>query len=303
MTEDIKENPITILQNYNLLLETMKIRRSIRNFDDQPLKKQHIDLIEAYLGKEELLIGPLGRGFRIELVIDDELNSKNITTYGYTKNAQAYLLGIATKDKYNLFEVAYVFQGLILYLTIHQIATCWLGGIFHYDQAASHVKLEEEEIIPAISPIGYPGHGPHFFSMVAKRGLKPHKRRPVHTFTWLGDFSTPFKEETDPLLYNALYYGSLAPNAQNKQSWRVLVSKDCKMVHFYVKFKLNGQVHDGFRGYAVPPEYLDIGIFYRHFETFLKSQGIMGQLKLADPGYSDFPEEKMEYIASWTMSI
>jgi hypothetical protein len=120
----------------------------------------------------------------------------------------------------------------------------------------------------------------------------------VEEIAYLGDFGTPFTDQ-EAGIYEAIRLGTLAPNAQNKQSWRIVVSPDHQTMHMYVKFKLKKQVHDNFRGYACPPEYLDIGIFYRQFEFAMKQQGTEGRLEINDPGLP-LPDDQMEYIISWT---
>jgi nitroreductase len=283
-----------------LMLRTILHRRSIRTFENIPLKQEHVELINEYLSREELLKGPFDRSFRIEFIDRGPMKKNaNIGTYGYVKDPQAYLVGMAENDKITLFEIAYVFHGLVLFLTAEGIGTCWLGGIFNQNDVRASIYVAENEIVPAISPIGYIKDGTHLFGKLAKKILKPHKRKPVEEIAFLGDFNTPFNNQQD-LLYDVIYLATLAPSAQNKQSWRVVVSEDYSKVHLYVKFKLKKQIHDRFRGYACPPEYLDIGIFYRHFELAMKSHGINGKLELDDPGL-ELPSDDIEYIISWKM--
>jgi len=289
---------IQFVNDYDRMLETVKRRRSTRTFIDTPLRQEDIDKIKAYLETDILLEGPFGRSFRIEFLQTGAMNENaKIGTYGYLKNPQGFLVGMAENNKMTLFEIAYTFEGLVLYLTSEGIGTCWLGGIFNQDDVRASTYVSDDEIVPAITPLGYKSEKKHFMGKVAKFVLKPHKRRPVDEIAWVGNFDHPFTDESHHL-YQAIYYGTLAPNAQNKQSWRILVSNEGNKVHFFVKFKLKKQVHDNFRGYACPPEYLDIGIFYKHFETCLKAKGIHGKLSQSEPKVS-LPEEGMEYIITW----
>lgn len=303
-TTKIEEN---VLQKCNALfegsdemLQTINVRRSNRTFEDVPLKKEHIDLINEYLSTKELLTGPFGKSFRIEF-IDRGPMKKNahIGTYGYVKDPRGYLVGMSENDMYTLFELAYVFHGLVLFLTNIGIGTCWLGGIFNQKDVRSSTYIAPDEIVPAISPIGYTKDSLHLFGRLAQGVLKSRTRRPVEEIAFLGNFDVSFTDQQS-LLYNAIHFGTLAPNAQNKQSWRIVVSKNQSCVHFYVKFHLKKQVHDGFRGYACPPEYLDIGIFYRQFEIAMNNHEIKGTLEVNDPGLN-LPEEDMEYIITWKM--
>lgn len=284
------------------MINTIKIRRSIRTYQSTPLHEDHVRLIEEYLETDELLKGPFGRKFRIEFLQKSPMEKNmKIGTYGYVKNSQGYLVGLSDDDPLTLFEIAYVFHGLVLLLTSEGVGTCWLGGIFNQDSVRASTFVSDDEIVPAISPVGYRGTSrTHVFGKLAPIILKPHKRMPVEEIAFQGNFDTPFTE-TDHPLHEALYLATLAPSAQNKQSWRVVVSNDLSTVHLYVKFNLKKQVRSGFRGYACPPEYLDIGIFYKQFELAMKYQGIEGSLETDNPGLKT-PHEDMGYVVSWKIS-
>ena len=171
-------------------------------------------------------------------------------------------------------------------------------GIFNQDSVKESTYIAENEIVPAISPLGYVGSsGMHLIGRLAPVILKAKKRHPVEEIAYYKDFKTAFDQTQHPL-YECLHLATLAPSAQNKQSWRPLVSEDYSKIDLYVKFHLKKQVHDKFRGYACPPEYLDTAIFYRQLEYALKSKGITGHLEINDPGF-ELPEDDMEYIITW----
>ncbi|MFW9928001.1 MAG: nitroreductase family protein [Candidatus Thorarchaeota archaeon] len=282
------------------MMQTLQVRRSIRTYDDVPLRQGDIELIKKYLSSEELLTGPFGRKFRIEFLDKGPMkNNASIGTYGYLKNPPAFLVAMAENDKYTLFECAYVFHGLVLFLTYKGLATCWLGGIFNQDDVRATTYVAPDEIVPAISPVGYSGKSFHLFGKLAGVVLKPKNRKPVEQIAFFGTFDKPFTDQQS-IFYDTIHIGTLAPNSQNKQSWRIVVSEDQTRMHMYVKHTLKKQVHDGFRGYACPPEYLDIAIFYRQFEIAMNNKGRKGTLEIADPELK-LPESDWEYIITWKM--
>jgi uncharacterized protein YpiB (UPF0302 family) len=93
-------------------IETMKKRQSVRNFDTQNIKDSHAKRINEYISNEDNLVGPFGSKGRIEFIhVTNNVSDKGIKlgTYGFIKNPQAYLAGVAENSKYSLVEFAYTF--------------------------------------------------------------------------------------------------------------------------------------------------------------------------------------------------
>ena len=158
-------------------------------------------------------------------------------------------------------------------------------------------------IVPAIAFFGYQKENnsgerqKHTFEKLMLKKLKPHKRHPIEEFGFLHDFSTPITEETAGIFTGALNIAKLAPNAQNLQSWRVLV-QDENSIHFYVEKKLMHMVGKGFRKYSCPPEYVENGIFAKHFAIYMEDKGINGQFSVEDPNIL-LPSQDWEYMVTW----
>ena len=73
MNEITINNALHSMLNIGLMMETIKVRRSVRTFQDVSLTDEHIELIKEYLDTEELLKGPLGKEFRIELLLNSAM--------------------------------------------------------------------------------------------------------------------------------------------------------------------------------------------------------------------------------------
>ncbi|WP_083248367.1 nitroreductase family protein [Desulfuribacillus stibiiarsenatis] len=56
----------------------------------------------------------------------------------------------------NLEDIGYTLEQLILYATSKGLGTCWLGGTFTKSSFERMVQLKEHEILPIITPVGYP---------------------------------------------------------------------------------------------------------------------------------------------------
>ena len=290
--------------NMEMLVEAIQERRSIRNYSDKPIPREILDKIHEYTNSKELMSGPFGNNFKI--VVLQKRMDETPGTYGYIKNPPAVLAGVSTYEKYTLFELAYVFHRLVLYLVSQGLQTCWVGASFKHDDIVQAGGVEENEIVPAIAFFGYQIENKngerekHSFEKVMVMKLKPHNRRPFEEFGYFHNFSTPLTEETAGIFAEALNIAKLAPSAQNLQSWRVIVADD-KTIHFYVEKKLMGMVGTGFRKYSCPPEYVENGIFARTFTIYMENKGIEGKFSINDPKIA-LPSNDWEYMVTWRKS-
>jgi Putative TM nitroreductase len=267
-------------------------RKSTRTFLKTPLEPADIQRISAYMTAPENLIGPFGHQCPFELVIEHEGDEKaKIGTYGVIANAQGYILGGCTKETTRLFDYAYLLENIVLYLTSIGIGTCWLGGRFRKQEAMSHLSMAQDEIIPAITPIGYSAENPRMKERVMRSFLKARKRKPEDQLFFYETFDQPLGDRVGEY-QQALHYVRVGPSAQNKQSWRLVFNTDLSQVHFYASSGLADHPL-----YMCEPEYLDIGIAYNHFKAGLDECGITGKLVIQEPAIEK-PEGTF-YITSW----
>jgi nitroreductase len=292
------ESPQLPVEN-DALLEAVRVRKSIRNYEPVPLRPEHVEKIRGYLDNRALMRGALGKEFRLALLLDTALKHKEqVGTYGFIKNPPGFVVGISKSEPLALFEIAYVFHGLILYLTHLRLGTVWIGGTFNQDDVRRSVHVGKDEIVPAISPVGYAKRNPHFKERLQRTYLGATNRRPIDEVYFFGGFDEPLGGHAPPY-HRALDLARRAPSAKNMQPWRVVVSRDLSRVYFYVAFSLKGEVGNGKREYACPPEYLDLGAFYRSFEVAVAAEGVRGSLEVHDPGLPTPPDQDLEYLTTW----
>ena len=117
-----------------------------------------------------------------------------------------------------LFDYAYVLENIVLYLTAMGIGTCWLGGRFKKQEAMSHLALAEDEIVPAITPIGYPAENPRMKERMVRTLLKARNRKPAEQLFFYESFDQPLGARAGAF-QQALHYVRIGPSAQNKQPW------------------------------------------------------------------------------------
>jgi len=278
--------------NSNHLQKAIETRKSTRTFQKEPLSPVDIEKISGYLNWPENLIGPFGYQFEFELLIESEERDKDqIGTYGFIKNPQGYILGSSIIETKSLFDYAYVLENIVLYLTAIGVGTCWLGGRFQKQEAMSQLSIKENEIIPAITPIGYPQEKQRLKERMIRSVLQARKRKPEEQLFYYEAFGQPLGDRAEEFR-QALHYVRIGPSAQNKQPWRLVFGNNLTQVHFYVTNPLADNPL-----YMCEPQYLDIGIAYNHFKTGLDEVGISGELNIDEPDI-DVPDGFF-YITSW----
>jgi len=278
--------------NPTLPQNAIEVRKSTRTFQKKPLSSVDLGKISNYLNRPENMVGPFGNQFEFKLLIEPEEREKDqIGTYGFIKNPQGYILGSSIIEIKSIFDYAFVLENIVLYLTTIGIGTCWLGGRFRKQEAMSHLSLAENEIIPAITPVGYPQEKQRLKERMVRIVLQARKRKPEDQLFFYEALGQPLGDRAEEF-QQALHYVRVGPSAQNKQPWRLVFSSDLSQVNFYVTNPLADHPL-----YMCEPQYLDIGIAYNHFKVGLDEAGISGKLIIDEPDI-EIPEGFF-YITSW----
>jgi nitroreductase len=231
--------------------------------------------------------GPFGNS--IKLFEYDQLNLVNknkIGTYGFVKNAPMFLGGITKNTMPHLIDFGYLFEYLILKLTEKNLGTVWLGGTFNR-QKLSHLVLEDE-IIPAITPIGYKEIKQSLMDKTIRKVSKGDHRKPLDELF----FDTSFDQKINFNMISKdthFYYQliSLAPSASNKQPWRFVI-RDHK-IDLYIERNKN---YASMLSYDI--QMLDMGIALCHmvYATNKKTEIMM------DHHLNKLETETRKYIAT-----
>ncbi len=262
-------------------MEAIKQRRSVRNFTGQKLTDDHKIKLTAYINNEANLIGPFGNTVRIIYKeVDGGNKSEKIGTYGFIKNAPAFLITICKNDKESLFDLGYIFENLVLYLQTMGIGTCWLGGTFSRKKLQLNQNISENEFIPIISPIGYSAKKLHLLENIIRKAAKSNVRKPFDQLFFKTDFNTKI---SDSLLRNLLEYVRLAPSASNKQPWRILIN-DSHIAHFFIERSPN---YEKSLGYDI--QMVDIGIALAHYTIMSSKTSVFKEsirIKLPNENYN-----------------
>lgn len=278
------------------VIETMQKRQSIRTYETQKITTDHLKEINDYFNEENNLIGPFGKKGQIELVqVTNNVTDKGIKlgTYGFIKNPSAYMIGITENNQYSLVDFAYTFQKLILFLTELGIGTCWMGGTFNRNSFEKEIQLDERRFIPCITPIGYPKQKQRVFDKAVRLVVKADNKKSWDKLFYDANFESTLRKENAGLLEVPIEMVRLGPSASNKQPWRLVVSDDRKICHFYIEHTPNYSTKLGY-----DMQLLDIGIAMCQFDLACQELNNKGNWAVENPKIN-LLNEQTEYIVSW----
>ncbi len=266
------------------IFETIKARRSTRNYCGKLIEEAHKRAVQAELAK-------LSTAYRVRLaLLKNEFHSKQFGTYGVIKHPVAFLAAVCPNTRDGLLDAGAALEKAVLLCTSLGLGSCWLGGCFKRDEFGSTLTVGEGELIPAVVSVGYPAEKEGLLGSVMRWGAKSDQRKPFEGLFFDGCFGKPLQLGDDDLNV-ALEMVRLGPSASNKQPWRAVRTTDA--VHFYIAHT---------PGYAkmmpFDMQMLDLGIAMAHFELAAQAKGIVGGWKQVDPCLPAMPQQT-EYLRSW----
>ncbi|MBC2727719.1 nitroreductase family protein [Desulfosporosinus sp.] len=277
------------------ITEIIKKRISVRTYSEQPLTS---DIKETLLEFFAISKGPFGTPVRYNLIERNLARSRSnakLGTYGVIRGASTYVVAVVEKADKDLEDFGYSLENAILFATSLGLGTCWLGGTFKKSEFSKAIEQKEHEILPCISPIGYPSSKRSLIDTAMRFTAGSKNRKEWGELFFSGEFGRPLSIEEAGKYETPLEMVRLAPSASNKQPWRVV--KTNNILHFYLQHT---------KGYAKLLAYdlqrVDMGIAMCHFELTTKELGINGCWCVCDPGNIGKPQDT-EYVVSWIESV
>lgn len=265
----------------NNITEHIKNRRSVRTFDGRELSKTDIDNLTAFAKTIE---NPY------KIPVDFKLMNAN--EYGLdcpvTVGTDLFIGGKIKCTENASVAFGYSFEAMVLYAQSLGIGTTWLGGTMNRDAFEKAMELDDDEIMPCASPLGYPAKKMSIRESMMRKGVKADERLPFEEIFFDGSFGTPLSEEKAGQWRDALEMVRLAPSAVNKQPWRVVVCDNT--VHFYLKRSKGFNYNE-----KLDMQKIDIGIALCHFDLTAKENNLNVVFEQNDPKI----ESDAEYIASF----
>jgi nitroreductase len=246
--------------------EAIAQRRSRRQFDRFKLVSPEILESLSSLCRE---FRPFPHA-RAELVTEsaERVFRGIIGQYGKITGASSFIAFIGDITSSSVQEeIGYTGEGIVLEATALGLGTCWVGGFFRPEIVNKLVRLQPNEKVLAVTPIGYASQEVAFFEKLMTGFERSHHRLPLNKMVTGLDISAWPK-----WLKTSLEAARLAPSAINRQPWGFTVSKDSVTV--YVR--------------SIVPDFstskrLDCGIAMLHIEAAASNYGIKGNWEFLPP--------------------
>ncbi|MDI6741376.1 MAG: nitroreductase family protein [Smithella sp.] len=274
--------------------DIIRQRKSIRSYMDKPIEEEKINTLKKFLSTNT--IGPLetkSRFIFITAAAQDKKSLKGLITYGMIKNPMGFIIGSVENAPYNLEDFGYLMEKNILKATDLGLGTCWLGGTFSSSRFAQKIALQNNEILPAVTPVGYAISKINAIDSVIRNASGANNRKP---------WSSLFLKDDKPLsMEEAGHYATplemvrLAPSANNFQPWRIIKDSLSNTYHFYMK--RNPGLKQFFFMKA-DLQRVDIGIAMCHFALTAEEKGLTGVWTIRNPKLKGMAN-KLYYTATW----
>ncbi len=276
-----------------LTIDTIKKRISCRTYQVGPMRENDQQKLRDFLLAN--VLGPFGNRVRFELVdlaAKERDEIKTLGAYGFIKGASMFIVGAVAKGDRAMEDYGYCMEKNILAAAHLGLGTCWLGGTFNRSASALKINKRDDEVVPAITPVGYPKERKSMMESAVRFLAKSNTRKPWEELFFLGDSRSFLPQNIAGTYAVPLECVRIGPSASNKQPWRIVKDQGREVFHFclsrtpgYAKKFLDVSLQD-----------IDMGIAICHFEVAAQELNLKGTWQNVQPA---FLQRGLEYVVSW----
>lgn len=260
-------------------MELIRHRRSVRTFDGNALRPEDAEKIITFARSIET---PYGIPITWKLL---SARADGLTT-PVIAGADTFIAGKIKRCPHAEEAFGWAFEKLVLYAESLGIGTTWIAGTMDRSAFERAMDLQEDEVMPCVSPLGYPAARMSLKEIMMRKGVRADVRLDPAQLFFDGSFDRPLPPGSP--LSEVLEMVRWAPSAVNRQPWRVVT--DGKHAHFYEK---QNKGYTDARGWDL--QKIDVGIALYHF-AYGMDENV--HLTTDDPGLP-IPEG-VRYIATLT---
>lgn len=205
-----------------MIIDSLRLRHSIRTFSPEPLDKQHINSLKAAITD----VNTHEYGMRFQLVTDSPgaLGSFK-ASYGMFKNANNYIAGVVDTSYANyVVRGGYFGMKLMMYAFNIGLGTCFVSATF--SRSATEILVRPGEKLLFVIAIGKERENARQ-SLIATIVTKfAHRKQGLTPMDFL-DTTLPWEKicAAFPHLLTGLEAVSYAPSAYNKQPVGILIKE------------------------------------------------------------------------------
>ena len=260
------------------LMELIRTRKSVRTFDGNAVSEEDRKKLSEYI---RTIDNPYGIPVKFVMLGAKKHGLSSPVIQG----EHIYIIGKVPKVEHCAEAFGYSFEKMVLYAWSLGIGTTWIGGTMKRELFEQEAELMDGEIMPCVTPIGYPAKKRSIKEIGMRTAIKADKRIKSEELFFENDFSKQLHTD-NVTIQNAIEAVRLAPSAVNKQPWRIV--KCGNDYHFYEKKTLGGS------DASWDVQKVDLGIAICHFMSIAG-----GTLSVAKPDITT--DKDTEYIATVTL--
>lgn len=265
-----------MLLNMNMI-DIIKTRKSIRTFDGRDISKEDREKISSYVAS---ITNPYEIPVKFIILDAKEYGLSSPVIVG----ENLYIAGKVPNVEHSEEAFGYSFEKMVLYAWSLGIGTTWIGGTLNRELFEKAVKVDKNEIMMIVSPLGYPSNEKSSVDIKLRNIVHGDERLSASELFYDGNFSTPLKSPDNDILEVIRW----APSAANMQPWRIV--KQENNYHFYEKHTKKYR-----RTVGWDVQKIDIGIAICHLMSIVDDC----KFKIDDPKIDMI--EDTEYIATVTI--
>lgn len=266
--------------------DIIRKRRSVRTFDGKALPLAQADRILEFA---ESAANPYGIPIEWKLLDAERDGLRSPVIVG----TNLWIAGKAKRVRHAAEAFGYSFEKAVLFAEEMGVGTTWIAGTMNRSAFENAMAVAADEVLPCVSPLGYPAKKMSFRELMMRKGIKANTRKEFEEICFDGDFNTPLSPKKAGKLRLPLEMVRLAPSAVNRQPWRIVVQGD--RVHFYQKSDKRFVAADGW-----DIQRIDMGIALCHFALGAEEEGLSVIFLQEDPALA-VPEDVF-YVASYALS-
>ncbi len=260
------------------IIDVIRARRSVRSFDKRQLSSEDAEKIMNFAKTAD---NPYGIVIEWYLLNADRDNVSSVVI----SNCDTYIAGKMKKLPHSEEAFGYSFEHIVLYAQSLGIGTTWIAGTMDRKAFENAVDLQNDEVMPCVSPLGYPASKMSFRETMMRKGVKADSRYDFEKLFFKDGWDKPLSRDEAGELGDVLEAVRLGPSAVNKQPWRIVICGN--EAHFYK----TGNSSDW------DIQKVDLGIAMCHFVKVMQEKGIDVTFEINDPKLPD--SEEVTYIASY----
>ncbi len=241
--------------------KVMESRRSRRTFISKPIEDEVIKSLNDVIKQ----LNKLHKDVSLKLIeySPEEILNGIVGPYGKITGAPAYIAVVVQNFEPFLIERGgYIGQAMALEATVQGLATCWVGGLFNEVVITKQVRLQEDEKVISVLPIGYARKNYSLTEKMMSQVGDYHKRKTIE------ELVEGLPEKRWPTwIKTTLHAARFAPSAYNRQPVRFFIGEDHSITVMLVNPKEETNV----------PKEIDRGIAMLHIDLALKHHNIDGE--------------------------